>query len=305
MGSPGSTTEPTVTSLFSTRPPAGASTCPSLSCCWITARSAVRARRPFSATLSAVRASSSLTRGRMPRSTSPSVRVKSICAWSDCACKRADLRVQRFHLQRQLLVADGRNRLAAGDRIAFPDIELDDDAANAPARRHHADALDGGEHRLLVGDRPRRDGQGFRAGRGRAAMPPPRQGSMQSIAASRSSAISWQSPAAPRAVCPASHSRFIADDFDLPQGTAAARPHKLRLCLRGFRGRAIDLIERLQDLARGLACDRVVDRLGVAPRRYQAILAKERKMLGHRGIAQDRGMRRGRRPSARRRSTGK
>ena len=76
-----------------------------------------------------------------------------------------DLRIQRLHLQRELFVADRRDRLAARDRVAFPDIELDDGAADAPARRHHADALDGGEHRLLVGDRPRGDGEGFRVGR--------------------------------------------------------------------------------------------------------------------------------------------
>ena len=77
--------------------------------------------------------------------------------------QRVDLRVQRLHLQRELLVADRRDRLAARDRIAFADVELDDGAADAPARRHHADALDGGEHRLLVGDRPRGDRQAFRA----------------------------------------------------------------------------------------------------------------------------------------------
>src|SRR5512138_1088706 len=46
------------------------------------------------------------------------------------------------------------------------------------------------------------------------------------------------------------------------------------------------LIERLQDFARRLARDQIVDRLCIAPRGHQAILAKERKMLGDRGVAQ-------------------
>ena len=77
---------------------------------------------------------------------------------------------------------------------------------------------------------------------------------------------------------------IYCEDLDLPQGTAAPRAHSLSPCLRGFRRRAIHLIESFQNFARGIACDRVVDRLGIPPRRHQAILAKEGKMLGHRGV---------------------
>ena len=78
--------------------------------------------------------------------------------------QRVDLRIQRFHLQRQLVVADRCDRLTARHRIAFADVELNDGAADTAAGRNHADALDGREYRLLVGDRPQGDGQGFGGG---------------------------------------------------------------------------------------------------------------------------------------------
>src|SRR5215471_13195553 len=48
--------------------------------------------------------------------------------------------------------------------------------------------------------------------------------------------------------------------------------------------RAKSLVERLQDFARRIAGDAVVDRLRVAACGNQAILAKERKMLRYRGV---------------------
>ena len=118
----------------------------------MTARSAVRARSPFSATLSAVLASSSLTRGQRAALHQTLDAGKIDLRLVRLRLQRVDLRVERLHLQGELFVSDRRDRLAARDRIAFADVELDDDAADASARRNDADALDGGEHRLLVGD---------------------------------------------------------------------------------------------------------------------------------------------------------
>ncbi len=98
----------------------------------------------------------------MPRSTSPSDSIEIGLCLVRLRLQRADLRVQRLHLQRKLLIADGRDRLAARDRVAFPDIELNDGAADTAARRNYADALDSGKHRLFVGDRARSDGEDFR-----------------------------------------------------------------------------------------------------------------------------------------------
>ena len=64
--------------------------------------------------------------------------MKSICAWSDWACKRIDLRIQRLHLQGELFVGDHGDGLSARDAVAFPDIELRRlcrRCGRAPARR--------------------------------------------------------------------------------------------------------------------------------------------------------------------------
>ena len=79
--------------------------------------------------------------------------------------KGFDLRIERLHLENQLFVADGRDRLTGGNAIAFPDLELSHRAADSCARRHHADAFDRGEHGLFISDGLPRDDEGFRFGR--------------------------------------------------------------------------------------------------------------------------------------------
>jgi len=67
--------------------------------------------------------------------------------------QRLDLRIERFRLQHELLVANDGNRLAARHRVALPDVKLRDRTADAAACRHHADAFHGGKDRLFVRDR--------------------------------------------------------------------------------------------------------------------------------------------------------
>jgi hypothetical protein len=79
-----------------------------------------------------------------------------------------NLRIERLQLKNELLVPDDRDRLAALHRVALADVELDHRTADAAARRHDADALDGRKDRLLVGDRSLDNRQRFRRGqRGR------------------------------------------------------------------------------------------------------------------------------------------
>ncbi len=67
--------------------------------------------------------------------------------------QRLHLRIQRLHLEHELLVAHNGDRLAARDRVAFPDMKLRHRAADAAARRHHADTFRGRKHGLFVRDR--------------------------------------------------------------------------------------------------------------------------------------------------------
>ena len=75
----------------------------------------------------------------------------------DLGFERGNLRVERLHLQRELLVADGGDHLPLLDRIAFLDGERHHGAADARPRRHHVGAFHRGEHRLFVGHLFRRD----------------------------------------------------------------------------------------------------------------------------------------------------
>ena len=86
---------PVVSGTFNTRPEVGASTLPSVTCCWITERSAVRAFSVLDATLKAVRAWSSVVLGTVPRENKSSARVKSVCVcatWASSAeiCASSD-----------------------------------------------------------------------------------------------------------------------------------------------------------------------------------------------------------------------
>ena len=81
------------------------------------------------------------------------MRVKSICAWFDCACSASICASSDFICRASFSSPIAAIAWPRVDRIAFADVELDDGAADAPARRNDADALDGGEHRLFVGDR--------------------------------------------------------------------------------------------------------------------------------------------------------
>ena len=79
----------------------------------------------------------------------------------DLRLQPGNLRIERLHLQRELLVADGRDDLTLLDAVAFLDGKLDHRAADARARRHDVGAFDGGKDRLFVGHRFRRDGEGL------------------------------------------------------------------------------------------------------------------------------------------------
>src|SRR5664279_4985130 len=81
-------------------------------------------------------------------------------------------------------------------------------------------------------------------------------------------------------------SAFCRVGLDLPQGSAAHARMALLCAALAARGRAIDAIQRGQNFTRRLARNRIIDRLGIAPRRNQTILPKQSKMLRHRGIAQ-------------------
>ena len=111
----------------------------------------------------------------MPRSTNPSVRVKIDLRLVRLRLQGADLRIERLHLQRELLVADRRRspgRVATA--IAFPDVSWTMVPPMRPARRHDADALDRRKHRLLVGDDRGAHGEDFCSRPEPRSAPPPR-----------------------------------------------------------------------------------------------------------------------------------
>ena len=121
-----------------TRPAVGASTLPSVTCCWITERSAVRAFSALEATLKAVRAWSRRVFGMVPRGEQVFGAGEIGLRLGELGFEPGDLRIERLHLQRELLVADGRDDLALLDRVAFLDGELRPPCrrcARAPAPR--------------------------------------------------------------------------------------------------------------------------------------------------------------------------
>ncbi len=61
-------------------------------------------------------------------------------------------RVERLHLQDQLLVRDGGELRPGGDPVAFPGLQRGDRAADARTRDKFMNWLDGGDDRLAVGD---------------------------------------------------------------------------------------------------------------------------------------------------------
>ena len=65
---------------------------------------------------------------------------------------RGDARIQRLHLQRELLIRDHGDLGARGDRVAFLDRERGDRAADARPRDELMDRLDRRDHRLAVAD---------------------------------------------------------------------------------------------------------------------------------------------------------
>ena len=65
---------------------------------------------------------------------------------------RSDARIERLHLQRELLVGHFGDPLAGLDVIALSDRQRGDGAADAGARDKLMDGLDGGDHRLAVVD---------------------------------------------------------------------------------------------------------------------------------------------------------
>ena len=70
---------------------------------------------------------------------------------SDLGFKSGDLRVERLHLQRKLVVTDGGNDLAEVDMVALLDRDGGNGAADPAAARDNAPAFDRRKHRLLVG----------------------------------------------------------------------------------------------------------------------------------------------------------
>ena len=154
-------TVPVVTGTFKTRPEVGASTLPSVTCCWITERSAVRAFSALEATLKAVRASSRRVFGMVPRENRSSARVRSVCAWANWASRPAICASSDFICSASFsspMVAITWPCLTA---IAFLHGKFDHRAADARARRHDIGAFDRGEDRLFVGNRLRRDDEGL------------------------------------------------------------------------------------------------------------------------------------------------
>ena len=65
---------------------------------------------------------------------------------------RGDARVERLHLQRELLVRHHGDLRAGGDRVALLDRQRGDRAADAGARDELVHRFDGRDHRLAVGD---------------------------------------------------------------------------------------------------------------------------------------------------------
>ena len=159
------TTVPAVTGTVSTRPAVGASTLPSVSCCSITERSACapsahwwrRHRRsaPHRAVAFAV----------VPCANSSSARSRSVWAWASCAsrpeiCASSDFTAAPASRRRPSPPPGPARR----DRPLHR--KLHHGAADPRTRRRDIDALDGGEHGLLVGDRRRRYDKGFLSERG-------------------------------------------------------------------------------------------------------------------------------------------
>ena len=287
-------TVPTVTGTLRTRPAVGASTAPSASCCSTTERSATRARSALVATLSAVRASSSRVRGMVPRANRSSARLQIGLRLRELRLEAGDLRIERFHLQRDLFVADRRDDLTALDVVAFLDGELRHGAADARTGRNDIGAFDGGEHGLLVGDARRRDDEGSAA----AAC-------WASSASSRAATIAgqhWTPLQSSHCTSCAHGARAIIDVAQMSAARAPAAPPRHRTLRRRA---AIAAIERADEFARRRAADRVPDGLAVAPRGDEPVLAQQRQVLRHGRIADAAAVRRARRPSAPSRSAGR
>ena len=65
---------------------------------------------------------------------------------------RLDARIERLHLQRELLVGDHRDFGARRDGVALLDRQRGDRAADARARDELMNRLDGRDHRFAVDD---------------------------------------------------------------------------------------------------------------------------------------------------------
>ena len=79
------------------------------------------------------------------------MRSKSVLAWSRCDFSEAMRESSACICSASLSSATAR--LGAGrDRVALLDVDADDGAADARAGDELMDRLDGGDHRLAVGD---------------------------------------------------------------------------------------------------------------------------------------------------------
>src|SRR5450759_753423 len=251
--SPARITDPAVTGTFKTRPEVGASTLPSVTCCWSTERSAVRDFSALEATLKAVRASSRRVLGMVPRENRSSARVRSVCAWANWASRPAICASSDFICSASF----SSPMVATTCPCLTPSPSFTASSTTVP---------------------PLRAGAGTKLALSTVA----NTAFSSATVFGATTKVSCDSAACAYSASAAATTRPIRIRIS-PQlshaNLAAPVPNASRS------GRAIDPIERTHELARLRATDRIPDGLPVAPRRHQSVLAQQGQVLRHGRVA--------------------